>query len=79
MSRAQMLSELKGGAYKIEAAQMNELRPHVFGDTALVTMTAVVKGKYKGADFPSPARSTDFFVKREGRWQAVSTQNVTIK
>jgi uncharacterized protein (TIGR02246 family) len=78
-SRAQMLAELRGGAYKIESAQMTELNPHVFGDVALVTMTAVIKGKYKGADFPSPVRSTDFFVKRDGRWQAVSTQNVTIK
>jgi hypothetical protein len=38
-----------------------------------------MKGKYKGSDIPSPQRSTDFFVKREGQWQAVSTQNITIK
>ncbi len=79
MSRAQMLAEMRGGAYKIESAQMTELEPHVFGDVAVVTMTAIMKGKYKGADFPSPVRSTDFFVKRDGRWQAVSTQNITIK
>ncbi len=78
-SRAQMLSEMTRGAYKIESAQMTELNPHVFGDVAVVTMTAIMKGKYKGADFPSPVRSTDFFVKREGRWQAVSTENITIK
>lgn len=79
MSRAQMLAEMRGGAYKIESAQMTGLEPHVFGDVAVVTMTAIMKGKYKGADFPSPVRSTDFFVKRDGRWQAVSTQNITIK
>ncbi len=78
-SRAQMLAELKGGAYKIESAQMTELKPYVLGDVAVFTMTAIMKGKYKGADSPSPMRSTDFFVKRDGRWQAVSTQNVTVK
>jgi hypothetical protein len=31
-----------------------------------------------GKPYPSGS-STDFFVKRGGRWQAVSTQNTTIK
>jgi hypothetical protein len=28
---------------------------------------------------PLGARSTDFFVKRNGQWQSVSTQNTAIK
>lgn len=79
MSRSQSLAELKSGAFKFESLEMKDISPHVFGDAAVVTMTAVTKGKYKGTDISGPARSTDFFVKRDGRWQAVSTQNVTIK
>lgn len=79
MSRAQMLAEIKSGAFKFTSLEMSDLSPHVFGDVAVVTMTAVMKGKYKGGDMSSPQRSTDFFVKRNGQWQMVNTQNVTIK
>ncbi len=79
MSRAQVLSEFKSGAYKIASMELSNLGPHVFGDVAVVTMTANMKGKYKGVDILGPMQGTDFFVKRDGRWQAVSTQNVTIK
>jgi uncharacterized protein (TIGR02246 family) len=79
MSKAQTLAEIKSGAYKITSMELSDLSPHVFGDVAVVTMTAVMKGKYKGSDIPGPTRSTDFFVKRDGQWQAVSTQNITIK
>ena len=42
-------------------------------------MTADIKGTFMGQAMPPLQRSTDFFVKRDGRWQAVSTQNTTIK
>jgi hypothetical protein len=32
-----------------------------------------------GKPVPPLSRSTDFFVKRDGQWQAVSTQNTAIK
>jgi uncharacterized protein (TIGR02246 family) len=78
-TRAQALAEVKSGVYKLASLELKDLNPHVFGDVAVVTMTAVLKGKYKGKDIPGPTRSTDFFVKRNGQWQAVSTQNLTIK
>jgi len=77
-SRAQFLSELGSGAYKLESAVMREVSAHVFGDAAVATMIAEMKGTYKGTDITSSARGTDFFVKRDGRWQAVSSQNTTI-
>jgi ketosteroid isomerase-like protein len=79
MTRSQSLAELKSGVFKVESLELKDISPHVFGDVAVVTMTAAMKGKYKGTDISGPARSTDFFVKHDGRWQAVSTQNVTVK
>jgi len=79
MSRAQVLADTKSGAYKFESATMNDFRAFIFGDAAMVLTTATMKGKYKGMDLPSPQRSIDFFVKRDGRWQAISTQNFLIK
>ena len=79
MSSAQAFAEVKAGAYKLVSMKLSDLSPYVFGDVAVVTSTVAMKGKYKGSDIAGPIRSTDFFVKRDGRWQAVSTQNITIK
>jgi ketosteroid isomerase-like protein len=79
ISREQALAELKSGAYKIESDAIRDLSVHVFGDVAVATMMLDTKGTYKGADFSSVVRSTDFFVKRDGRWQAVNSQNTTVK
>jgi uncharacterized protein (TIGR02246 family) len=79
MTRAQGLAAIKGGAFKLESAKLRDLNVHVFGDVAIATMTADVKGTFMGKAMPPLQRSTDFFVKRDGRWQAISTQNTTIK
>jgi uncharacterized protein (TIGR02246 family) len=78
-SRALALAEVKTAAYKLESMKLSDMSAHVFGDSAIVTATAVMRGKYKGKDIPGPIRGTDFFVKRDGRWQAVNTQSITIK
>ena len=78
-TRAAVIADLKSGAYQFESATVHDLNVHVFGDVAIATMTGETKGKYKGADISGSSRGTDFFVKRDGRWQAVSTQNTTIK
>jgi len=58
ISRAQMLAELKSGAYKVESDTIRDLSVHVFGDVAVATMMLDTKGTYKGADFSSVVRST---------------------
>jgi ketosteroid isomerase-like protein len=79
ISRAQVLGDLKSGAYKVESVVMRDVSAHVFGDVALARMIVDFKGTYDGTYISGSARSTDFFVKRDGRWQAVSSQNTTIK
>jgi hypothetical protein len=46
---------------------------------AVATLTGQMKATYQGADASSSFRGVDFLVKRDGRWQVVSTQNVTVK
>ena len=58
---------------------MRDLRAHVFGDAAIVSMMAESKGMYKGKPTAEKARGVDFFVKRDGRWQVVNSQMTTIK
>jgi uncharacterized protein (TIGR02246 family) len=79
MTRAQGLAALKSGAFKLESVNLHDLSVHVFGDVAIATMAVDIKGTFMGKPVPPSQRSTDFFVKRDGRWQAVSTQNITLK
>jgi len=78
-TRAQALGALKSGAYKVESATLRDLQVHVLGDAAVATMTVETKGTLMGKPVPPVSRSTDFFVKRDGAWQCVSTQNVAVK
>jgi ketosteroid isomerase-like protein len=78
-SRAQALAAFKSGAYKVESAALRDVNVHVVGDAAIATMIVETKGTFMGKPVPPASRSIDFFVKRDGRWQAVSTQNTAIK
>jgi ketosteroid isomerase-like protein len=78
-TRAQALAAFKSGAYKLESAVVRDMNVHVVGDAAIATMMVETKGTFMGKPVPAASRSTDFFVKRDGRWQAVSTQNTAIK
>ena len=78
-TRAQALGAFKSGAYKVESASLRDLNVHVFGDAAIATMVVETKGTFMGKPVPPSSRSVDFFVKRDGRWQAVSTQNTAIQ
>jgi uncharacterized protein (TIGR02246 family) len=78
-TRGQAMAAFKSGALKFESLALRDLSVYVFGDVALATMTADIKGTFMGKPMPPLQRSTDVFVKRDGRWQVVSTQNTTIK
>jgi len=76
---AAQLAEMKAGLVQIESITMRDVRAHVFGDAAIVSMAAESKGTYKGKPFSENSRGIDFFVKRDGRWQVVNSQMTTIK
>jgi uncharacterized protein (TIGR02246 family) len=78
-TRAQVLGAMKSGAVKVESATVRDLRIAVFGDAAVATMIMEVKGSFMGKPFPASQRGTDFFVKRDGRWQIVNTQNTAVQ
>ncbi len=77
-TRAQAIAGQKSGAIRFESITAHDLSVHVLGDAAVATMVVVIKGTQNGSDRSGSERSTDFFVKRDGRWQAVSTQNIAI-
>lgn len=46
---------------------------NIFGDTAVATGRAMLKGEYKGEDISGEYRYTNTYAKRGGVWQAISS------
>lgn len=57
-----------------ESVDFSEVAVRVYGDTAIVTARAEVKGTDLGQDFSGPYRFTRVWVKHGGEWRTVSYQ-----
>ncbi len=68
------LSARKSGQLRYETIDVSDMVVRVYGDTAVVTARADVKGHQLGEDFSGPYRYTRVWVRRTGRWLAVSYQ-----
>jgi ketosteroid isomerase-like protein/quercetin dioxygenase-like cupin family protein len=73
VSRKDANEELRSGALKFDSTTHSDLKVSVYGDTAVVSGRSKDKGTYKGMDIGGDYAFTDVFVKRDGRWRAVST------
>ena len=74
LERAMFLGLIKSGNLTHEAMEFSETRVCIYGDAATVTAKATSKGRFKGQPFAELERSTDVFVKQNGRWKCVLTQ-----
>lgn len=68
------VSARKSGQLRYEAINVTDMVVRLYGDTAVVTARADVKGHQLGEDFSGPYRYTRVWVRRSGHWQAVSYQ-----
>jgi hypothetical protein len=68
------VSTRKSGQLRYDTINVSDMVVRVYGDTAVVTARADVKGHQLGEDFSGPYRYTRVWVRRTGHWQAVSYQ-----
>ncbi len=68
------ISARRSGQLRYESMNISDMVVRLYGDTAVVTARADVKGHQLGEDFSGPYRYTRVWVRRNGRWQAVSYQ-----
>jgi ketosteroid isomerase-like protein len=68
------LSARKSGQLHYDTINVTDMVVRVYGDTAVVTARADVKGHQLGEDFSGPYRYTRVWVRRSGHWQTVSYQ-----
>lgn len=76
-TKAQDIAEIT--AMTFNSMEMSDLTTRVEGDTAVVTGVGTARGVDKdGKPFAGKVRFTDVFVKRDGRWQALSAHATMI-
>lgn len=74
ITKADALNAKRRAQLHYDVFDCTEMVVRVYGDTAVVTARAEVKGKDLGEDFSGPYRFTRVWVRRNGEWQAVSYQ-----
>jgi hypothetical protein len=74
VTKADTVAARRGTQLQYESIEYSETVVRIYGNTAVVTSRADVKGKDLGQDFSGPYRFTRVWVKREGQWQTVSYQ-----
>lgn len=78
LTKAQLMAEVKSGDLKYETIDIDDVQVRVYGDTAVFTGRATVKGARKGEDISGQNRLTRVYVKQQGRWQLVAQQSTRI-
>ncbi|SRR5712692_4260281 len=77
-SRAQTMNGIKSGETKITSYKLSALTVRAYGNTAIVTGQADIKGTMEGKDASGAVLFTRVYVKQIGRWLAVAFQQTPI-
>jgi ketosteroid isomerase-like protein len=77
-TKAQHLAGLKSGDDNLESITLMDMKVRVFGSIAIVTGREHEKSSSKGKDTSGDYLWTDVFVKREGQWRAVNSQDTPL-
>ena len=79
MSRAEDIADTVNDKSTFELVETTGMNIRIDGNYAIITGTFRLKGKdEKGAAFDRRMRYTDTWIKRDGRWQAWSSQGTNI-
>jgi ketosteroid isomerase-like protein len=73
-SKADMIEAFKSGQSKLTSEDLSDLKVRVYGNTAVITGKADVKGTLGGTDATGTILFTRVWVKKDGRWQSTSLQ-----
>ena len=74
ITKSDTLAVKRGAQMHYDSIDLSEVVVRVYGETAVVTARAEVKGNNLGEDFSGPYRFTRVWARRNGQWQTVSYQ-----
>ena len=74
INKADTIAARKTAQLRYESIDISEMVVRLYGNTAVVTARAEVKGRELGEEFRGPYRFTRIWVRRNGHWVTVSYQ-----
>jgi hypothetical protein len=74
INKTDTITARRSGQLRYDSIDVSDLVVRLYGNTAVVTARAEVRGRDLGEEFNGPYRYTRVWVKRNGRWQTVSYQ-----
>jgi hypothetical protein len=74
ITKADTVAARKSGQLRYDSIEISDMVVRVYGNTAVVTARADVRGRDLGEEFNGPYRFTRIWVRRNGQWLAVSYQ-----
>jgi ketosteroid isomerase-like protein len=76
--KAQMVDAFKSGQTKLTTDELSDMKVRVYGNTAVITGKATVKGTVAGKDVDGQVLFTRVYVKKGGSWQSVAFQQTRV-
>ena len=76
--KSQMVTNFKTGQSKLTSDELSDMKVRVYGNTAVITGKADVKGMLAGKDATGKIMFTRVYVKKGGQWQSVAFQQTRI-
>ncbi len=70
--KAGEIGGLRSGKLKLESVTNDDMKVRVYGETAVVTGRATIRGQIDGREIRDQNRYTSVFVQRRGRWKVVA-------
>ena len=74
VSKAETIAARKTAQLRYETIDISDMVVRLYGNTAIVTARAEVRGRELGEEFSGPYRFTRVWVRRNGHWLTVSYQ-----
>jgi hypothetical protein len=74
ISKSETIAARRTAQLRYEAIDISDMIVRLYGNTAIVTARAEVKGTELGEEFNGPYRFTRVWVRRNGHWLTVSYQ-----
>ena len=76
--KAQMVNAFKTGLTKLTSNEPSDMKVRVYGNTAVITGKADVKGTLGGKDTNGQIMFTRVYLKKNGTWQSVAFQQTAV-
>jgi hypothetical protein len=76
---ADEINDLKTGKAKYTVFKNVDMKPRLYGNTAVVTGKTIVKGEYNKQPFEAEFQFTDTLIWKDGRWWMVSSHASRLK